>query len=1153
MDQTNQPSPYFVRRTLTPQNEAIEINNFTVVDDQVHPLREYWVTIKRHRWLILVTALAILICTVLYLFTRVPLYTAEATLLIERRAPQILKVQDARGESAEFNDYNNEFFKTQYEILKSPALAERVVREEGLQNLPLFGGGKPAEATKEGLVSGIWKELKKSAQGIMPAKQKPTTPDTQNQIPLSTRLAGAYLSRLEIRPVTGTSLVKVKFTTPDAAISARLANAHANSYVRYGVDLRSQTNEEAADFLKQRLTELKERVEQSETALNSYRKDKGIITVDEKADVVIDRWLELNRNLTKAEAERIGMEAQMRSIRGRSYDEIPTVRENPVISTLKNDLAKSEAEYASLSKEFKSSYPILDNLKIRIDETRRRLQAEIQSEVKKIEVTYTAAKNNETALRATTDDQKKTTLNLKDSAVQYVMLAREVETNKQLYDGVLQRLKEIGVAAEIRNSNIYLMGKATPPGGPSYPDRNGILLRGLFLGLLVGVGLAFLLDQLDNTIKSPEEAQRFIQLPNLGVVPDFALLTGSRTGYMSKLLASAKAELPSAIKDEDRPSMLDHHPFSLVAEAYRSLRSSLLLSQAGGPPHTMLMTSATRGEGKTTTLVNTAIVFSQLGIRVLVIDGDLRRPRCHMLLKMENTAGLADLLAGQIDMEEAIRPTSAENLFFISAGAVPPNPAELLGSKKMHELLQQFREQFEFIFIDSSPVMAVSDAVFLSTMVEGTLLVVNRRTPKPLVRKTRQRLSTPHTKILGVLLNRVDIRAGEYGSYYRHYYEYYPHDHEVNNGTHGHFDGNGAAPERNGNGALSHGSNGHSAAAPEPTVREKPGNGLAAKSLNGLGGKLIEMIGLMALREDQTVAPGASPDALAESRRDEPTKQVSGEIAQHKLDEAILRDAKIETENGAHQAEGPVAAVQAPCSVLQAPCSLSAPVERSKEIATPATTKFPDKGLSEEFLAAVGDKLIAAMGPMAPIVLREHVRALGESFDSFPADKLVQLTKRVSQEILHDYQRARFAHEIAEEIQKLGARTSGGVSYELFTIDDEPPKPAAKKEPPDTSQFLKIMSAKLAEAIGPIAPLVLRERIAALGESAETFKEPKIGELIIQLSIEISNDSARRQFQKEMAREIQNLKELGAGSWEPGVASEEAKSKWRGWGRKGKG
>ena len=412
--------------------------------------------------------------------------------------------------------------------------------------------------------------------------------------------------------------------------------------------------------------------------------------------------------------------------------------------------------------------------KTRLDDARARLAKEIQNEVRAIETAYAITKNKEGQLRSATDDQKKTTLELKDAAVQYTILAREADTNRQLYDGVLQRLKEIGVASEVRSSNIYVMGKAVVPGGPSYPSRDGILLRALLLGLALGVGLAFLLDQLDNTLKSPEEATRFTGLPSLGVVPDFSMLEDKRIGYVTKLLNSARHELsaPSARTKENRPSVLENHPLSLTTEAYRALRSALLLSQAGGPPQITMMTSAMIGDGKTTTLVNTAIVFAQLGIRVLIIDGDLRRPRCHIHLKMDNSAGLAELLTRQIDIKDAIRPTTAEYLSLLSAGAIPPNPAELLSSRKMAELFGQLRENFEFIFIDSSPVMAVSDAVFLSTMVDGTVLVVNRRTPKPLVRKTLNRLRTPHTKMLGVLLNRVDVRTGEYG-YYKHYAHYY--------------------------------------------------------------------------------------------------------------------------------------------------------------------------------------------------------------------------------------------------------------------------------------------------------------------------------------------------------------------------------------------
>ena len=1016
--ESHQPSPYFIRRTVETEPKAIDITEWTGGEDRVRPLREYWVTVKRHRWLILISTLAVLLFAFFYSVTRVPLYTAEATVLIERKAPQNLKVQDSRGDSTA-NDYNNEFYQTQYEILKSPALAERVIREEALQNHTLF------RDKEDGAIEGFVNSAKGWAKGYLPASPATSGPAVVTSPTM--RLTGVYLAKLEIRPVAGTSLVKVIFTTPDPALSARLANAHTDSYLRYGVDLRIQTNQDAPEFLKQRLTQLKERVEQSENALTRYRKDKEFTSVDEKENVIIDRWLDLNKNLNKAEAERIGLEAQIRSIRGRGFDEIPAVRENPVISGLKDERAKLEAEYTSLSKEFKPGYPPLDSLKSRIDENRRRLQSEIQSEVSKIEVTYNAAKNDEAALRGTLERQKLATLNLKDTAVRYAMLARDVETNKQLYDGVLQRLKEIGVAAEARNSNIYLMGKAEPPLDPSYPDGMGILIRGLLLGLLAGVGLAFLLDQLDNTIKSPEEAERFLQLPTLGVVPDFAMMKGPRVGYMSMLVNSAKGELPGRTsQEENRPSVLDHHPLSRVAEAYRSLRSSLLLSQAGGPPHIMLMTSATRGEGKTTTLVNTAILFAQLGIPVLVIDADLRRPRCHMLLKMENSAGLSDLLTGQIDIDGAIRSTPAENLFLISGGAVPPNPAELLGSKRMHELLQQLRTRFEFILIDSSPVMAVSDAVFLPTMVDGTLLVVNRRTPKPLVRKTRVRLNMPHTKLLGVLLNRVDIRAGEYGGYYSHHYEYYPHEAKLPS--------SGYNAGGSGKGAISEGKNGRSPAAPKAVRQDKHENGLAGAFFDDPDFKLATEASAPIIPTAPLVLPGQitnldEPHYLPKARRGKLPEGESQEIAHDELRQSVQDEVlggrtinrKINAEDGTLYAGGAPAAASAHAENTNAP-RLSAPAEANEEAANPAVTTSP------EFMNVVSDHFLKAIGPMAPIVLREYVRALGGISGSVPKAKLRELAMELGREISSDQHRQRFENAMSAAIEKLASPANSGLS-----------------------------------------------------------------------------------------------------------------------------
>ena len=327
----NEPSPYFFRRTAPLAKEVVDLHEFSVVEDQVVPLREYWLIVVRHRWLILICAFALLLCAALYTFTRTPLFTAEATLLIERRAPQFLKVQDARADSTDYYDYNNEFLKTQYEILKSRALAERVIRDEGLETHAFFTGGRGDKARESGLVAGIWSGIKNRVGGSS-SKPEVKQPDSAAA---TTGLAGAYLSLLEVKPVSGTSLVQIKITTPDPKLSARLANAHAFAYVRYGIDLRSQTNEEASVFLQQKLTELKERVEQSEAALNSYRRDKGIISVDDKANVVVERLLDLNKSLTAAEGDRIAVEAQVRAIQGRNLDELPAVLISNVIGNIK--------------------------------------------------------------------------------------------------------------------------------------------------------------------------------------------------------------------------------------------------------------------------------------------------------------------------------------------------------------------------------------------------------------------------------------------------------------------------------------------------------------------------------------------------------------------------------------------------------------------------------------------------------------------------------------------------------------------------------------------------------------------------------------------------------------------------------------------------
>ncbi|MBI4639264.1 MAG: polysaccharide biosynthesis tyrosine autokinase, partial [Candidatus Tectomicrobia bacterium] len=412
---------------------------------------------------------------------------------------------------------------------------------------------------------------------------------------------------------------------------------------------------------------------------------------------------------------------------------------------------------------FKPGYPRLDQLKAQVEETRRRLQRETQKVVGGIESAYRASETKEKGLRAKMEKQKAMALSLKDASVEYAILAREVDTNRQLYDSVLQRMKEMGVAAELRASNVSVIDKAEPPPWPSKPQKALSLLLSLLLGLTGGVGLAFFFEYLDNTLKTPEEVERYLRLPNLGVVPDFLSL--DQRSYAPKL-SYTQFQLPNPPSSKEE-IILYHHPFSLVTESYRTLRTAILLSRAGEPPKTLLFTSGTRGEGKTVTVVNTAIVFAQMGARVLVVDADLRRPGCHKILGMENGLGLTELLTGQREPEEVIQPTAAPHLYFLSSGSIPPNPAELLGSKKMRETLAFLQERYDYILIDSSPVMPVSDAVLLSTMVDGVVLVANsQETPKHVVREACSRLSYARAKILGVVLNHVDMKNGDYVYYY---------------------------------------------------------------------------------------------------------------------------------------------------------------------------------------------------------------------------------------------------------------------------------------------------------------------------------------------------------------------------------------------------
>ena len=583
---------------------------------------------------------------------------------------------------------------------------------------------------------------------------------------VSPDLIDAYINRLEITPVQGTRLVKVAFSTPAPALAARVANMHARAYLEQAIELRSHANDEARHFLQEKLAECKERVEKSEAALNRYRQDRGIISSDNRDNIVVDRLADLNKRLTEAEADRIGLEAQTRLIYKHEYNALPAIIDNRLIQTLKIELTRLEGERAELAAKAPPGDPVLDQFRGRVEQTKRRLQQEIQRTVAGIKTAYTVAKQKEDELRAKMEQQKVAALSLKDATVDYAILAREVDTNRQLYDSVLARFKEMGVTAALRASNVSVIDQAVPPVKPVRPRKVLSLLLSAVLGLTGGVGLAFVVEHCNNTLRTSQEVERYLRLPNLGIIPDF--VSSARRSSPASPPASPEARLLDSSAAQ-ASFVLTHDPFSITTEAYRMLQTTLLVVQAEAPPKTLLFTSGIHGEAKTVTVVNTAAVLAQMGVRVLVIDADLRCSACHTVLGIENRAGLAEILAGRWEPSDVIRPTVSEHLFVLSSGSVPHNPAELVGSKHMRALLASLREQYDYILIDSPPVMLASDAMLLSTMVDGVVLVANaQRTPKQVVREARTRLTCAQAKILGVVLNQLNIRSREY-AYYRKY------------------------------------------------------------------------------------------------------------------------------------------------------------------------------------------------------------------------------------------------------------------------------------------------------------------------------------------------------------------------------------------------
>ena len=788
-----QPSPYFIRRTA-PLDEVDQNDNrihFFDDDEGRIDFTQYGRTIRKHLALIIAICVGITTLKTISVLIETPLYTSSATILIKPGTPQVFGNQ-VQGDNANADqyDYYENFNKTQYEILKSRSLAVSAIKYNGLEKrltsrphvkIGWYGSAKHA--------IGRWIHGGAGKSATMKTAGGPASSDVDSD-GVSAAAVGIYMGGLSVRPVLDTNLVRIEFTTPDPELSARLANAHAHAYIRQGIELHSQANEEAQKFLQVKLVQLKEKLQKSEYALNRYRREQGIVpglmSLDGKETIVLDRLAVLSKDLTEAQVARLEMESQVQMIRNHQDDVLPQLHDDKMLQQLRADYDQLSTEYAGMAKQFKPDYPPLARLQARRDDIQRNINEEIGHVKSSIESGYGEAQVKEQKLQQEMDKDRAHALGLNDAAVEYAILQREVDTNRDLYNSVLQRMKDVGLAAEARASNVVVIDGAEVPSWPSSPRISQSVMESAVISLIAAIALAFLIEFLNNRLKTPEEVESYLRVPNLAVVPLFSQSDNENRNGRQKLknaiatVINSSSRTPAisppkilAVNGHPRELIGAFSPYSVHGEAYRTLRTGILLSRAGAPPKVILMTSTTSGEGKTVTSTNSAVLFAHTGAKVLLIDADLRKPRVHRVFAMDKEPGLTEVLTGRRDPFEMIRQTEVEGLSVLTSGSLPPNPTELLGSEKMKQVIGEAATHFDFVIVDSPPILPVSDSIVLSTMVDGVVVVVNSATTaKQQIRVACARLRYARAKIFGVLLNKVNLQSPEY-KYYKNYYYHY--------------------------------------------------------------------------------------------------------------------------------------------------------------------------------------------------------------------------------------------------------------------------------------------------------------------------------------------------------------------------------------------
>ena len=707
--------------------------------------------LRKRKWIVLGSLVTIFSVVAIASLKMPKVYEANGTIEINKPDPS-LNFQNSTTFSLDYFDPTE--LETDMKILQSDLLALQVIRDLNLDRRPELGGQAPPSID--------------------------LAPDPLQSDPSRASAAiGSFKGSLRVNLSPNTRIIEVHYRSTEPQVAATVVNTLMQTFVENNFKARFDSTMQASDWLQKQLVDLQMKVETSQEKLVRYQREHEILGIDEKQNITMAKLDELNKQFTSAESERMDKEALYRLVESGDPDAIASSAgsledsgpgaQSPsqLLDTLRGKQAEIKIQAADLNTQFGPSYPKLTQLNNQLKEIDSQIQAEMKKIASKVRGQYATALQRENMLRDAFEKQKQEANKLNESAIEYTLLKRDVETNRQLYEGLLQKLKEAGVSAGLKSNNFRIVDSARPPTGPIEPNIPRNLMFAVVLGLASGVGLAFLLEGLDNTVRTTDQAQMISGLASLGMIPLGS--KSAREGPNGRRLVIASSKEAVELVAKVRPQ-------SQMAESYRALRTSLLLSNLGAPPKVIMVTSALPQEGKTTTSINCAVVLAQKkDSRVLLIDADLRRPSIHKKLGMDPGNGLSKLLTdSETNLDDVITSTTVlPNLFVLPAGKTPPNPAELLASSNMRDLLADLREKYDHIVIDTPPSLSVTDAVVLSPRADAVVLVIRSgQTTKQALRRSRDILTQVNAKVVGVLLNAVDLSSPDYYYYYEYQSKY---------------------------------------------------------------------------------------------------------------------------------------------------------------------------------------------------------------------------------------------------------------------------------------------------------------------------------------------------------------------------------------------